>query len=80
VTDPGLLESSLVRPTAGVSGPPAYRQTWDKAAALLHSLAKAGRLAEDNESASWAVCWLVLGLNGRTYISPQLDAQSPRNS
>jgi death-on-curing protein len=75
VTDPGLLESSLRRPATVVAGKDAYPEVWDKAAALLHSLTGAGCLAEGNESAGWAACWLPLGLNGE-HVSPQLDAES----
>lgn len=75
VTDPGLLEASIRRPAAVVAGKDAYPEVWDKAAALLHSFARAGGLATGNESAGWAACWLLLGLNGK-HVSPQLDAQT----
>jgi death-on-curing protein len=72
VRDPGLFESSLMRPAATVFGKDAYPSTWDKAAALLHSLATTQSLADGNKRTGWAACWLLLGLNGHR-ISPALD-------
>ena len=72
VGDPGLFESSLMRPTATVFGEDAYPSIWDKAAALLHSLATTQSLADGNKRTAWAACWLLLGLNGYR-LSAALD-------
>ena len=75
VGDPGLLESSLMRPAATVFGKDAYPSLWDKAAALLHSLATTQSLADGNKRTAWAACWLLLGLNGHR-ISPAIDVDA----
>ena len=72
LSDPGLFESSLMRPTATVFGHDAYPDLWSKAAALLHSLVTTQSLADGNKRTGWAACWLLLGLNG-THLSPTLD-------
>ena len=64
VSDPGLFESSLMRPATTVFGQDAYPNIWGKAAALLHSLATTTSLADGNKRTAWAACWLLLGLNG----------------
>ncbi|MGD9622235.1 MAG: type II toxin-antitoxin system death-on-curing family toxin [Mycolicibacterium sp.] len=75
VSDPGLFESSLMRPTATVFGSDAYPTIWDKAAALLHSLVTTQSLADGNKRTGWAACWLLLGLNGH-HLSPNLDTDA----
>lgn len=75
VRDPGLLESSLMRPTATVFGVDAYPTVWDKAAALLHSLVTTQALVDGNKRTGWAACWLLLGLNG-IHVSPELDVDA----
>jgi len=75
VSDPGLFESSLMRPATTVFGKDAYPSVWDKAAALLHSLATTQSLADGNKRTGWAACWLLLGLNGHR-VSPTLDVDA----
>ncbi len=75
VSDPGLFESSLMRPAATVFGKDAYPNIWDKAAALLHSLATAQSLADGNKRSAWAACWLLVGLNGHR-IAADLDVDA----
>ena len=75
VRDPGLLEASLMRPTATVFGIDAYPTVWDKAAALLHSLVTTQALVDGNKRAGWAACWLLLGLNG-IHVSAELDVDA----
>jgi death-on-curing protein len=75
IGDPGLFESGLMRPAATVFGKDAYPSIWDKAAALLHSLATTQSLADGNKRTGWAACWLLLGLNGH-HISPVLDVDA----
>lgn len=75
VRDPGLLESSLMRPTAKVFGIDAYPTVWDKAAALLHSLVTTQALVDGNKRPGWAACWLLLGLNG-IHVSAELDVDA----
>lgn len=75
VSDPGLFESSLMRPTATVFGRDAYPTVWDKAAALLHSLVTTQSLADGNKRTGWAACWLLLGLNEHR-LSATLDVDA----
>jgi len=75
VRDPGLFESSMMRPTATVFGADAYPTVWDKAAALLHSMVTTQALADGNKRTGWAACWLLLGLNGH-HVSPDLDVDA----
>lgn len=75
VRDPGLFESSLMRPAATVFGTDAYPSVWDKAAALLHSLVTTQSLADGNKRTGWAACWLLLGLNGYR-VSTDLDVDA----
>jgi death-on-curing protein len=49
VRDVGLLESALARPRASVFGEDAYSTLHEKAAALLHSLARNHALVDGNK-------------------------------
>jgi death-on-curing protein len=65
VRDFGLLESALARPQATVFGDDAYTTLDDKAAALLHSLARNHALVDGNKRLALAATLAFLGLNGR---------------
>lgn len=52
VRDYGLLESALARPRASAFGKDAYGGIHEKAAALLHSLARNHALIDGNKSTS----------------------------
>ncbi len=62
--DYGLLESALARPQASVFGEDAYPTIFEKAAALLESLARNHALADGNKRCAWMGTVLFLGLNG----------------
>jgi death-on-curing protein len=64
VRDWGLLESSLARPQAAVLGVEAYPSIHEKAAALLHSLARNHALLDGNKRLAYLATKLMLGLNG----------------
>jgi death on curing protein len=64
VADEGLLQSAVARPRASVFGDDAYPTLWDKAAALLHSLAHNHAFVDGNKRTSWASSWAFLRLNG----------------
>lgn len=64
VRDPGLLESAAARPRATVFGADAYPSLWDKAAALLHSIAKNHPLIDGNERLAIAAGAIFLARNG----------------
>lgn len=64
VADEGLLQSSAARPQTSAFGDDAYPTLWDKAAALLHSLARNHAFVDGNKRTAWASAWVFLRLNG----------------
>jgi death-on-curing protein len=64
VRDVGLLASALARPRALAFGEAAYPTTHQKAAALLHSVARNHALADGNERLALAATIAFYGLNG----------------
>ncbi len=65
VRDYGLLESAVARPQTSVFGDDAYDAVEDKAAALLHSLARNHALVDGNKRLTLAGLIAFLGVNGR---------------
>ena len=65
VRDHGLLESALARPRATAFGEDAYAGLEEKAAALLHSLARNHALVDGNKRLALAGTIAFLGVNGR---------------
>jgi death-on-curing protein len=65
VRDYGLLEAALARPRATVFGKDAYPTPDEKAAALLHSLARNHALIDGNKRLALAALIAFYGLNGR---------------
>lgn len=66
VRDLGLLDSSCARPRSTVFGADAYPTLEDKAAALLHSLARNHALVDGNKRLAWLATVVFLDLDGRT--------------
>lgn len=64
VRDHGLLDSALARPQATAFGQDAYPSIHQKAAALLHSLARNHALVDGNKRLSLASTIAFYGLNG----------------
>ena len=64
VRDHGLLESALARPQASAFGEDAYPTLHEKAAALLHSLARNHALVDGNKRLALAGTLAFLGMNG----------------
>ena len=64
VRDHGLLESALARPQTTVFGEDAYPSIEEKAAALLHSLARNHALVDGNKRLALAGTIAFLGMNG----------------
>jgi death-on-curing protein len=64
VRDWGLLESALARPQASAFGSDAYAGIEEKAAALLHSLARNRALVDGNKRLALAATIAFLGING----------------
>jgi len=65
VRDHGLLQSALARPQASAFGSDAYPTLEEKAAALLHSLARDHALVDGNKRLTLAATIAFLGVNGR---------------
>ncbi|WP_375426099.1 type II toxin-antitoxin system death-on-curing family toxin [uncultured Friedmanniella sp.] len=64
VRDHGLLESALARPQTTVFGRDAYPTLPEKAAALLHSVARNHALVDGNKRLALAATLAFLGMNG----------------
>ena len=64
IRDHGLLESSLARPQTTVFGEDAYPTLEEKAAALLHSIARNHALVDGNKRLALAGTIAFLGMNG----------------
>ena len=64
VRDHGLLESALGRPRATAFGADAYPSIHEKAAALLHSLARNHALVDGNKRLALAATIAFYGMNG----------------
>ncbi len=62
--DVGLLQSALLRPQTRLFGKDAYPTLFDKAAAMLHSLARNHPLVDGNKRLAWLACWVMLAKNG----------------
>jgi len=65
VRDLGLLASAAARPLTTVFGNDAYPTFADKAAALMHSLARNHPLVDGNKRLAWAGTRVFCLLNGR---------------
>jgi death-on-curing protein len=65
VRDHRLLEAALARPRTTVGGADAYSALEEKAAALLHSLARNQALIDGNKRLALAATIAFLGMNGR---------------
>ncbi|WP_131745831.1 type II toxin-antitoxin system death-on-curing family toxin [Frankia sp. Cppng1_Ct_nod] len=65
VRDHGLLQSALARPQTTVFGRDAYPTLDDKAAALLHSLARNHALVDGNKRLALAAALAFYGVNNR---------------
>lgn len=64
VRDYGLLEAAVGRPQASAFGEEAYSGLHEKAAALLHSLARNHALVDGNKRLALAATIAFLGING----------------
>lgn len=74
VRDIGLLEAAAGRPQATAFGQDAYPTLEDKAAALVHSLARNHALVDGNKRLALAGLIAFLGVNGRRLTISNDDA------
>ncbi|MGW0681838.1 type II toxin-antitoxin system death-on-curing family toxin [Streptomyces sp. NPDC002754] len=80
VRDVGLLVSAIERPKTDVFGTEAYPTLHEKAAALLHSLARNHALVDGNKRTAWLCCIAFLRFNGAPATRPgypDADAAEP---
>ncbi|MEU6007767.1 type II toxin-antitoxin system death-on-curing family toxin [Streptomyces sp. NPDC047453] len=73
VRDAGLLESAVHRPSASMFGQEAYADLYDKAAALLQSLAINHPFVDGNKRTAWTSCVVFLALNN-VQLRPDINA------
>lgn len=78
VRDAGLIVAACERPKAGVYGDEAYPGIWEKAAALLQSLACNHGFTDGNKRTAWVVTEAFLKRNGHPLELPydQRDAEA----
>jgi death on curing protein len=74
VRDYGLLESAVARPRTTAFGAEAYPSLEEKAASLLHSLARNHGLVDGNERLALAATFTFLGVNGRRLTFSSTEA------
>ncbi|MFR9750729.1 type II toxin-antitoxin system death-on-curing family toxin [Nocardia sp. 004] len=72
VRDYGLLESALTRPQSSVFGQDAYPDVWQKAAALMESIARNYGLVDGNKRLAWYASRVFLYLDGHR-LDPRFD-------
>ena len=65
VRDLGLLESAAARPKTTIMGVDAYKSFEEKAAALMHALARNHPLLDGNKRLAWSAVRVFCLLNGR---------------
>lgn len=73
VRDAGLLESAVHRPSASMFGQEVYTDLFDKAGALLQSLAVHRPFVDGNKRTAWVSCVVFLALND-VQLRPDIDA------
>lgn len=76
IRDAGLLASAAARPRTTVFGADAYPRFVDKAAALLHSLARNHPLVDGNKRLAWVATRVFCLLNGRDLVFTIDDAEA----
>ncbi len=74
VRDLGLLASAAARPATTVFGEDAYPSMPEKAAALLHSLARNHPLVDGNERLAWVAARLFCVINDQPLRAPEDEA------
>ncbi|MGC4949484.1 type II toxin-antitoxin system death-on-curing family toxin [Streptomyces sp. DT224] len=70
VRDMGLLVSAIERPRTDVFGAELYPTPHEKAAALLHSVARNHALIDGNKRTAWLAMRVFLRFNGGAVIAP----------
>lgn len=76
VRDLGLLASAAARPEMSAFGVDAYPSFADKAAALMHSIARNHALVDGNKRLGWSAARIFCLLNGRD-VAFDVDEAEP---
>ena len=76
VRDRGLLASAAGRPQTTVFGEDAYPTLAEKAAALMHSIARNHALVDGNKRLAWAATRVFCMLNGSDLVIDIDDAEA----
>ena len=76
VRDHGLLASAAGRPQTTVFGEDAYPTFAEKAAALMHSVARNHALVDGNKRLAWAATRVFCLLNGHDLVFTVDDAEA----
>ena len=71
LVDFGRLESAVLRPLTTVGGEDAYVDVYDKAAALMHSLARNHAFVDGNKRTAAAAMIIFLKVNGFGFHATQ---------
>jgi len=72
IRDVGLIQSALNRPQVSAFGEDAYPSVWEKAAALMQSLACNHGWIDGNKRTAWTVTMTFLTINGHP-LDPEFD-------
>ena len=72
IRDAGMIQSAVGRPQATAFGADAYPAIWEKAAALLQSLACNHGWVDGNKRTAWVVAFTFLTVNGHP-LDPGFD-------
>jgi len=75
VRDAGLIAAAVGRPQVTAFGTDAYQTVWEKAAALLHSLASTQGFVDGNKRTGWACALTFLTVNGHP-LDPDFDTNA----
>ncbi len=76
VRDEGLLASAAGRPRTSAFGDDAYPTFAEKAAALMHSLARNHALVDGNKRLAWSATRVFCLLNGRDLVFDVDEAEA----
>jgi death-on-curing protein len=76
IRDVGLLASAAARPRSSAFGAEAYPSFPEKAAALLHAIARNHALVDGNKRLAWAAARVFCLMNGRDLVLPLDEAEA----
>lgn len=76
IRDQGLLESAAARPRTTIYGEDAYPSLEEKAASLIHSLARNRALVDGNKRIAWSAGRIFCLMNKRDLIMPIDEAET----